>query len=192
MQMKQRQHRIHCARKGIENDYLEKYENMEDLSKGGTLVVNPAVAREQRKIELTRKEIATFKRLLKRDLKDKKYDPSDLKNKIKIMTAISGSLAKQEQSAYNETTQFSEHYQIIDLGTKITQVYSQLAVRMQMIHQIAFHSVDVWTRFNKTQSRWMGNCVMGPDNLPVYYIRMQKLGFELLIGQVYTSQQYRS
>ena len=61
-----------------------------------------------------------------------------------------------------------------------------------MIIKIIHQSENAWSRFHKTQKRWMANCVMGPDDLPVYYLKFQKLGFEILISQVFTSQQYRS
>ena len=45
MQMKQRDHRMHCARTGDQNDFTEEAEDMEDLSKGGALIVAPEVQR---------------------------------------------------------------------------------------------------------------------------------------------------
>lgn len=91
-----------------------------------------------------------------------------------------------------ENEMLSEHIWQRAIATKITQVYSEFSVRMQLVNAMAMDNKESWHNYFKTKDGWCGNCVLGPDCIVPNYMRLNGLGLQLMIGQVFTSQQYRS
>lgn len=87
---------------------------------------------------------------------------------------------------------WNSHLYVRACATQITQVYSEISVRMQLINAMATESKESWHHFFRTKDSWCGNCVIGPENTLPNYSKLNGLGLQLMFGQVFTSQQYRS
>jgi signal recognition particle GTPase len=125
------------------------------------------------KTKLIRTAVTSFKKFLRRKIKNKKFDPSDLKNRIETMSYIS-----KPEPLSDSNTMIAALWNK-EVGTKITQTYSEFIVRLQLVGSMVKETQSSWKLFNKTQERWMANCVYGPDNQPVNYLRMNALGLQL-------------
>ena len=73
------------------------------------------------------------------------------------------------------------------IATKLTQIYSELSVRMQLINLMAVESQNSWKNFFRTMDSWSGNCVLGTDKIYPIYSRLQPLGLEFMYGQVFVA-----
>ena len=57
--------------------------------------------------------------------------------------------------------------------TSISQTYSELAVRLQLINEMVKETGANWTRFMRTKDRWMANCVIGDDDSGIDYFKLR-------------------
>ena len=67
-----------------------------------------------------------------------------------------------------------EYFQ--NIGRNLTYVYSEFIVRFKLITEMIVGTEYNWTRYFKTQQRWMGNSTILPDGSLPDYMKLRHLG----------------
>lgn len=79
----------------------------------------------------------------------------------------------------------SELSRIRVLSTKLTQIYSEFSVRIQLINLMVMESTQTWSLFLKSYDRWLGNCVVNTAGIFPDYIKVNSLGLEFVFERVF-------
>ena len=65
-------------------------------------------------------------------------------------------------------------------------------MRIQLVTEMIKKTEENWTRFLRTQERWMANTGISEDTDIPDYSKIKQLGLQMLIQPVFIAQQYRS
>ena len=206
---KKEQHQSVVSALGIRNDFLAgDVDSEEDVPEGTqvesalSLAVVPENQTEEEKREhhkklqrylsrnstkekLKRQAIKQFKRNMQRIVKNKRYDPLHLRNRIELQE-YQGEIG---ELVYNES--MNEAVYVKRAQTTITQAYAEFQVKINLVNLMVQETLYNWQRFLRTKDSWMGN--IHPDETEEFeYYKAHKLDIDEFERQVLTIQQHRS
>lgn len=191
---------------GEQNEDAEKNQNEDqekddDMSAAGdtkSLIDKPNVG-----VEMSRKErsdkgltdsIKQFKRNMRRIIKDRRYDPFHLRNRIELQD-----YQHQPESMKNDT--LNEAIFVKRASSVITQSYAEFNVRIVLVNLMVQETLYNWQVFLRDKQEWMGNIKHVEDYkdikqqglmVPYDYTKVYKAEHDKLERGVLTVQQHRS
>ena len=133
---------------------------------------------------LLRQTIKNFKLKLKKDHTNGNHDPTLLINRIHLH---SNQKETGEDFKMNMDANISMQLWLRQVSTIITQTYCGTAISLHLMNEILMVTLSNWNRVYRTQSFWMGNIVMGPENQTVDYMQLRVSQLQKMIKQTHSA-----